>query len=567
MFFHQIQVKKTILWYFIVFILLLGINCESFKQFYEHRYFTYEQDAYMHLVIAQDFIAHPNLYNHFNSRINTPWGADTHGWTNLVTLLLVGGAFLLKPFFTLHKALYLWAFFLPILANALALWAIVWAIKPLKPSFYQKIFIVLAFLINPFLHSYFLPLQVDYDFLLITLSIAYWGFFLRVLTTESCKKSILSGLTACLGLWTSISFILPLLFSLGFLFYQNLNDKIKNITIYTLLASLIIFLIPIICLEQNPFFSQCFDTISIVHLSFFSMILVLYTLYQLLSPSSLFLKTTLIIILSLILFYLMNCLFPGFYLGPYNHVSAFVLKHLFPNVSEFHSPFAINNALALALLCYFFIGAGYFYFLALTEGLSSPYIFLLCSAVFMTVLTAYMYRWCIYSLPLNIWLISFWIKDFEPNKPLWKFFIFILSLCSPNLILILAKGYANPQQQHCEDQLHEMLIQKFFDQSQFTHDKSLLIHSNYGPLILYSSHFSIVASNDHHNPNGVKDSFYFFKGREEQAKNIVDKRHINLLLLCPKGYSLGFNPQTSNWLKPVPLPSKYSAWQLYRTSN
>ena len=81
---------------FIAFVLMLGVNYESLKQLHEHRYFIYEQDAYMHLVLAHDFLQNPNLHEHFNYRTNTPWGSDTHGWTNLVTLLLAGGALALK---------------------------------------------------------------------------------------------------------------------------------------------------------------------------------------------------------------------------------------------------------------------------------------------------------------------------------------------------------------------------------------------------------------------------------------------------------------------------------------
>ena len=316
-------------------------------------------------------------------------------------------------------------------------------------------------------------------------------------------------------------------------------------------------------MEQSPFLTQAYDVISIVHLTFFILVLTSYTLFQIVYPQSLTTKIILIIVLAVLLFCCMNFLFPGFYLGPYNQVPPFLLKHLFPNISEFHSPFAIDNALALALLCYFFIGAGYFYFLALTEGLSPQQVLLLFSAFILTAITAYMYRWCIFSLPLTIWLSSFWLGHFKSSK-LLKSGILLCMVFLPSLILSLAKNYTNPEQQICEEQLYSMLNHKLFDQAQFSQDKSLFIHSNYGPLLLYATNFSIVATNDHHNPQGVEDSYYFFKGKEAIAKQIAVKRQINLILICPTGYSLGFNPQNTNWLKAIPLPNKYSKWQLYR---
>jgi hypothetical protein len=202
---------------FIAFVLMLGVNYESLKQLHEHRYFIYEQDAYMHLVLARDFLQNPNLHEHFNYRTNTPWGSDTHGWTNLVTLLLAGGALALKLLLPLNLALYLWAFFLPLIANLVALWAMIWAIKPMKPNFYQLYFIVLAFLINPFLHSYFLPLRVDYDFLLIPTSIFYWGYLLRLLTKESPKKNDNYGINSLFRLMDQYNFYAALI--TGFVFF------------------------------------------------------------------------------------------------------------------------------------------------------------------------------------------------------------------------------------------------------------------------------------------------------------------------------------------------------------
>lgn len=564
MLFCKSQTKQAILLSLIALLVLLSMNYEYLKQLKAHQYFIYEQDAYMHLFIAQDFLNHLNLYDHFNLRINAPWGADTHGWTNILTLILAAGACVLKCFMPSSDALYLWAFFLPVLTNALASGLMLWAIKPLKPSFSQKLFIILAFLINPFLQSYFVPLRVDYDFLLITISIIYWGFFLRLLKNESTNNALLAGLSACLGLWTSISFMLPLIFSLVFLFAQNLLNKIQTYTLKTLLLSLIFFLIPIIFLEQYPFFTVSHDTISLVHLVFFIGIFIAYSLYQLLSPSTTVKKIVLFLTLGLVLCFLMNYLFPGFYLGPYNQAAPFVLQHFFPSVSEFHSPFLISNPLALALFSYFFIGSAYCYFLFLTEGLSREISFLLFNTLLLALLTAYMYRWCIYFLPLTIFLISFCIQKLEQNPFIHRWSVFILLLALPQLILLMAKEYTNPEQHLCEEQLYAMLGDNFFKQAPFTQDKRLLTHSNYGPLILYNTEFSILATNDHHNPQGLEDNYYFFKGTEDQAKAIAIKRDFDLLLLCPKGYFLGFDPQYSTWLNQVVLPPKYSKWQLYR---
>lgn len=556
--------KRITLLYFALAAIILLLNNESIKQLYEHRYFIYEQDAYMHLAIAQDFLNNPDLYAHFNPRINTPWGGDTHGWTNFVTLILAGGALIFNLVFPLKSALYLWAFFLPLLVNLIALWAMLWAIKPFQPSVYQQAFIALAFLFNPFLHDYFLPLRVDYDFLLITLSIFYWGFLLRLIQRESIRNSITTGLIACFGLWTSISFMLPLLLGLIFLLGQNFNQKTTKTTLYSFLLTLIAGLIPIIFAEQQSVFTITHDVISIVHVTFFSTILASFTLYHRLKPSSLPAQISLIIVFMLLAFGLMNYLFPGFYLGPYNQATPFVRAHLFPNVSEFHSPFAISNTLVLALFFYSLLGCGYFYYLRLSEPLSSSEKLLFYATLLFTIMTAYMYRWSVFYVPLTIWLSSFWVQQFIASRMLVRISMFLGTILFPSLILSLSPGYTNPEQERCEEQLYSMLHNNFFTQAQFGQDKRLFVHSNYGPLFLYATDLSIVATNDHHNPQGVQDSYYFFKGNEQTAKQIADKRQIDLILICPGGYSLGFNPRQANWLKSIPLPDNYSKWQLYR---
>lgn len=559
--------------FFITLIGLLGLNSQNILKAYEHHYFISEPDAYLHLVFAQDFLQHPSLSDHFSDRINTPIGADTHAWTRLMTLILAGGALCLHLFLSLQSALYGWAFFLPIIANFFAICAMIWAISPLKPTVYQQCFVILAFLINPFLHHYFLPLRVDYDCILIPLSIVYWGLILRLLSQASFKQTIATGLIASLALWCSISFMIPLLISIGFLFWQNINHKIDNKIIYSLLCAIIIGLIPMIYLEQTPFINEVHDIISIVHLTLFILMLSGYTLFQHLTPKSFSLKIMLIFLLVILVFLCMNDLFPAFYIGPYKEASPFILQHFIFNTSESYSPFAIDNALSLSLLAYFFIGAGYFYFLAITDGLSAPEAFLLFISCALSAFTAYMFRWFIFSVPLSIWLVSFVLPRLKQNfntvcglKPKRDLSIIILLFTAylPNGLLSFANEYANPHIKGCEEQLFSMLDNQFFDAAQFSKDKSLFIHSNYGPLLLYMTHFSVLATNDHHNSQGYKDSYDVFNEKETIAKNIIYNRHINLLLICPSWNHLKFNPEQADWLKPIHLPSAYSKWQLYR---
>ncbi|WP_058441550.1 hypothetical protein [Legionella brunensis] len=520
----------------------------------------------MHLVIASDLLNNKDWYYHFNSRLNAPWGAKTHSWTNLVTALLAGGALLLSYFMSLSTALYHWGFWLPIIFNTIAAWAMLWAIKPLKPTVYQQLFVLSAFLLNPFLNTFFIPLRVDYDFLLITLSIVYWGFLLRLIRSDKTAIAVATALVASLGAWTSISFIVLLLIGLSFLFWLALIKQTMRWQIVSLfLINLCLGFAIIIYLEHRHFFTVAHDIISITHLTFLLLLTLSFTIYsKFLQLKSNLIKLAYSFVAIVIIFLIMNWLFPGFYRGPYNQAEPYLLRHFFPTLSEFYSPFNIDSSLGLAIICYFIIGAGYCYYLYLSNSLCISKLLFLWAAIITTLLTAYMYRWVEFATPLNILLMSFFIREIENTRQLFRLPFLILMVCLPFLILMLAKDYFVDSQQLCQQQLYLILRDDFLNQPQFNQDKIIFAHSNYGPLLLYSTRYAIVATNDHHNPEGLKDSILFFKSTESIVEQMILRRKVDLVLLCPLEHHTEFNPQTSPWLLAVPLPKEYSQWQLYR---
>jgi hypothetical protein len=576
-------IKSTLL-FSLVILLIACTHFYSIIEELDHRYYVFEPDAYMHLVIASDLLNHHEWYQHFNYRLNAPYGADTHAWTHVISAILVTGTFLISFLTTPTKALYIWGFVLPIIFNAVAVCAMLWCIKPLKPTSYQRLFIFIAFLINPFVNSYFAPLRVDYDFFLITLGIVYLGCFLRLLRTNENGWVFATGIIATLGIWTSISFVILVLISLVFIIGVSIE---KNQTYLGLtkgfLAVLCLGLSVIIPLEHRHFFSVSFDIVSIVYLTFFSLLLISLTFYERYSSHSQpFKKILVLLVLMLLNALIMNYFFPGFYLGPYNHVDPYLIQHFFPVISEFYSPFKIDNALTLALLSYFIIGVVFFYYLYLeskandtkaifnSNKIESYLIgFLLCAATVMTAFTLYMYRWIEFATPLNILLISFFVAHCckKTGNRLGKLCLVATMAILPATILLLKANDTSHPQELCQTQLHNMIHDDFLEKPPLNHDKMIFAESNYGPLILYATHYSIVATNDHHNPLGIKDSFNFFKANEIAAKNIVMSRGVDLILLCNAKRPTGFNIDSSQWLQNIPLPEAYSQWRLYRVAR
>ncbi|WP_231861897.1 glycosyltransferase family protein [Legionella hackeliae] len=559
------RIRTSILVIITLFIILIS-NLHNIKDFMHHQYFVYEQDAYMHLVIASDLLRQGDWYQHFNPRLNAPFGADTHSWTSAITVLLASGGLLLSIFMPLSSALYNWSFWLPIIFFAISAWAMLWVINPLKPSASQQFFVLLAFLFNPFMHSYFIPLRVDYDFFLIPLSIIYWGYLLRFMQTDRISLAITTAIVASLAVWTSISFMLLLLIGLGFLFGLALvKHEIRPYSVAVFLLSLCVGFAVIILLEHRNFLTVAHDVISIVHLIFVLLLTLTFCLYVLLLQNKNRVTKTLFAFTAVLaLFLMMNFLFSGFYLGPYNHVDAYLLQHFFPTLSEFYSPFSIDPSLALAILSYFLIGAGYCYFLYLQNSLCGTKLFFLSAATFTILLTIYMYRWVEFAVPLTIILASFILHEIKHSRLSFQLISVAILSALPLFIFSLSNDYFVDSQQLCQQQFYRMLQDKFLEKPQFKKDNIIFVHSNYGPLLLYSTRYSIIATNDHHNPEGLKTSLRFFKASNEEAKQLMQQRNVDLILICPLEQSTAFNPQTSSWLKKIPLPSSYSQWQLYQ---
>ena len=359
--------------------------------------------------------------------------------------------------------------------------------------------------------------------------------------------------------------------SLAFILSRG-HDYLR--TTIRFLGALVVALAFIIPLEHHRFFTVAYDIVSIVYLVFFLLLLLSLMLYEQYSRVN---KVIFIIGLMLFNAFLMNYFFPGFYLGPYNHVDPYLLQHFFPVLSEFYSPFSIDNALTLALLCYFIVGIGYCYFLYLDDKLTLfsadkkqhfSIEFIVWIAIVMTALTLYMYRWNEFAIPVDILLVSFFVAhlcNISANKLGNLCLVFAIAMM-PAAIVLLSKNDLAPVKKKCQKQFHEMIHDGFLDKPSFRHDKIMLADSNDGPLILYATHFSVIATNDHHNPQGIKDSFNFFYENEIIAKNRMMHRKIDLVLLCKAKLPKGFDIDTRQWLQRVSLPGAYSYWRLYRTT-
>jgi hypothetical protein len=566
---YKVLEKKSILF----ILMLVGLTLIHFNTFWEaahNNYYPFEHDAYLHMVFALDVMQHPHWYAGIYPLVNAPYGADTHAWTQMTMMVLLFGTFFFKFFLPLKSALFWWCFIVPLLFKLISIFALIWAAKPLKRQVGQDFFIGLAFLCNPFLYHVYMPLRVDYDFILVTISIFYWGCLLRFIDRNTNYWAFFCALTAVLGLWTSISFAIPLFIGMAIIFWFSLiQDKCSPKKVYFFLAMLCLFCLLILPLEHQPAWEISYDVISIVYLVFYSLTLISVVFFVRLKKNNHLWNAISALVLISLIYLIMNYFFPGFYHGPYKAANSFLLTHFFPTIYELHSPFLDSNLL-LAISCYVIIGSGYFYYLYLNHELTTLQIIFLGIALVLSTFALYMYRWERLAAPLSLVLIAVFLIDFSIIKrinPIIKAVVTIVVLILPATLYTIGRDPLNKSERECQQQMVSMLHDKFLDLPQFNKDRSVLITANYGPLILFFTHLGIIATNDHHNPMGFEDQFNFFHQDELSAKKIVMSRSTDLILLCKKTHILTFDVEKSNWLSPVLLPNAYSKWVLYRRVN
>ena len=103
----------------------------------------------------------------------------------------------------------------------------------------------------------------------------------------------------------------------------------------------------------------------------------------------------------------------------------------------------------------------------------------------------------------------------------------------------------------------------------------ILAHVDFGPEILYLTQHEVIGTPYHRNGPGILDTYDIMTAdMDEKALEIIQKRGIDLILLCPKSSESGVylkSEQTStfykrlredtipNWLRKVELPSDLSS--------
>lgn len=166
-------------------------------------------DGYMRLVRVTELHETGAWFDGRVARSNAPYGEVLH-WTRPLDVLLLAGAWALKPFFGFKSGLYWSGALVSPMLWALACLAFAWASEPFFARDRRSLAMI-AFLVQPAVIAYSLAGRADHHALILLIFVVSLGLTVRVLSRPyRAGLAIAAGAAAGLGIWVSVEFLAAL---------------------------------------------------------------------------------------------------------------------------------------------------------------------------------------------------------------------------------------------------------------------------------------------------------------------------------------------------------------------
>jgi hypothetical protein len=495
-------------------------------------------------------------YNHITYRLNPPHGVFVH-WTRPLDVLVLLGAVPLAWFVPLKTAIIGWSAFLVPLCFLLTLRLFYKTLHLLPLNGYGIAFALLAYVTNPYMYVIFAPLNVDTNFALHVCSV--WGVYSLIRLMQIQKpQSISLGVACGLGVWISPEFLVftaVCLMILGFLWMQNPVRYRKSL--WQTPLGIAVMLALAVVLERSPIFAVMHDSVSIVHVTLFALIATAgFVLAQINVNKTM--RVSSAIIFAVVLFVLMEGLFPNFYRAHYNHVTPAVAQQMLAGIGELQSLYNAENPLhAVGTLLFFVLGLLGLLWQRAKKTAHHGMMAIGTIATVYAIFALYQIRWLPYALPwfgvlgasVAMHILSrtgnFLIAFSQKRQGLdWLFMgqscVFILLLFL-GLIVQSVGATTTPENAQkkalevCIAQLERRIVNNSFAEltTGSKEPLTLMMPLRYAGAMLFYTPHSVIAGNYHRDSTGIPDVHNFFNASTmEEAKNILDKRHVDAVIYC-----------------------------------
>jgi hypothetical protein len=497
-------------------------------------------------------------YNHTTYRISAPEGVFIH-WTRPLDVLLLLAALPVSLFVPLHTAI-LWsaAFLVP--CFFLATFYLFYKIIQLLPlGRYGVPFALLVYATNPYLYVVFAPANVDTNFILHSCSIVVMCGLMRAVNNAN-KAVLLIALGCGMGIWISPEFLVFTAVSLTVLAVLWLQHPQRYaVTLWRVPLGMTGVLSVAMVLERSPVLAVVHDSVSIVHVTLFGCITTLSFLLAHVTHPAKSLRFALAITAAVVLFGMMEFLFPNFHRAHYNHVTPLVQQYKLAKIGELESLYQPDNPLhCLGTIVFLLVGMGSVVYRLFKRDVPETWLCILgFVATVYTCFALYQIRWLPYALPwMGVFaapvverLLSrtsvYFQQRFQHIKMLDCAFIaqtlLFIALVFAGFIVQVAGAETSksptPQEQaleQCIEELEQRIVNNAFADLQRTPAPlTLMMPTRYAGAMLFYTPHSVVAGNYHRDALGIPDVHDFFNAETvNAAKNILNKRHVDAVVYC-----------------------------------
>ena len=238
-----------------------------------------DSDAYMRLARVLHLHDGGAWFDPREPRINPPEGHVQH-WTRPLDALLLGGAWLLQPFFGFERALHLWGVLISPALLALAIGALAWAAAPALDRD-SRLLASLVLLTQPTVLAYTSVGRPDHHSILLLMALVLIGLTARLAATPQDRRAAhFAGAIAALSIWVSpeaLTFVAVSLATLGLFWLFGTPGLVRTQRAYLTSTAAVLAFALVIERGSDGLFAAESDRLSIVHVMLFALIAAFWT--------------------------------------------------------------------------------------------------------------------------------------------------------------------------------------------------------------------------------------------------------------------------------------------------
>ena len=562
-------------------------------------------DEYMRLVRVAELRDGNGWYDTVIDRSNAPDGNALH-WTRPMDILILSGAYVLSSVMGANDALFVSGAAVSPTIALLICFAIAWAFAPLVGKERSVVAAILV-LIQPAVLAYTAAGRADHHSLLFLLSVLAAGGTIRLLSARPAPGSAaLTGVVYGLAVWASVELMLVVALcqaavAWGWIRFRHSTARPPFIAASAFLATTLLAL----SAEHPPdsLFTVELDRLSIPHVAIAAVCCAVWGAAWLMErrrgPDTPARRAMLVAASGIGGMLAVAAVVPGFAADPLSGVDPQVLRIWNARVSEsdalaptdlFHAGnflYLIGATVPCAI--YAAIGA----WRQRNDARSLPWMLVVALLVTYFVLSLMYVRMApfaeIFSVPVLAEMIGR-LLNWSRHGP--RRTLALLTACSTALLLIsggfVAGGYlmslsASASHAAAAPQCRISRIASLLNDPAGLGATRLTIAGlpDYGPEILYRTRHAVVGSPYHRNGPGIWDSYRLFAApKNEESREIIARRGIGLLLICPtRAERQFFTQETGNdnlytrltagrmppWLAQMPIdPEQTDGFRLFR---